>query len=94
MTKSYSSSHVNTRFCIGMVPSWQHLSFEYFIASFYGRELTIENCKFTSRNVRHVNGMFNISLEIFPKKDALTEKKKIQNTWETIGILEIQNAVM
>ena len=34
-------------------------------------------------NVRCLNGMLNISLEIFPEKDALTEKK-ILNTWETI----------
>ena len=41
-------------------------------------------------NVRHVNGMSrNLS-----QKDALTEKKKIQNTWETIFILEVLNAVM
>ena len=44
-------------------------------------------------NVPHVNGILNISLAIFPKKDVLT-KKKIQNTWETIVILEILNAVI
>ena len=27
-------------------------------------------------NVQHLNGMLNISLEIFLKKDALTENKK------------------
>ena len=45
-------------------------------------------------NVRRVNGMLDISLEIVPK-DALTEKK-IQNTclWETIVILEIFNFAM
>ena len=49
-------------------------------------------------NVRHLNGMFDISLtESFRKKDALSEKnktKKIQNTWETIVIPKILNAVM
>ena len=36
-------------------------------------------------NLRHVNGMLNISLEIFLKK----MRSKIQNTWETIVHLEI-----
>ena len=44
-------------------------------------------------NVRRFNGMLNICLEVFPEKDALTGKK-IQNTWETIVIPEILNAVM
>ena len=52
------------------------------------------NIRITLCNVPHVNGMLNISLEIFPKKMHLTEKKKIQNTWETKTILEILNAVM
>ena len=44
-------------------------------------------------NVQDLKGMLNISLEIFPEKGALTEKK-IQNTEETIVILEILNAVI
>ena len=47
-------------------------------------------------NVRQLNGMLNISLEIFPKKMhfKLKKNKKIQNTWDTIiVILEILNAV-
>ena len=35
-------------------------------------------------NVRHLNGILKISLEIYPKNTQL--KKKIQNTWETIVI--------
>ena len=45
-------------------------------------------------NVRHVNGMLNISLEIFPKKTKKNKQKVIQNTWETIVTLEILNAAM
>ena len=41
------------------------------------------NIRISLCNVRRVNGMLNISLE-------MTEKK-IQNTWETIVILEIFN---
>ena len=44
------------------------------------------NSSLYSCNVWHLNGMLNISLEIFPKKTHLTEKD-IQNTWETIVIL-------
>ena len=44
-------------------------------------------------NVRHLNGMLNISLEILSEKDTLT-KIKIQNSWEANVILEILNAVM
>ena len=40
-------------------------------------------------NVRHANGMLNLS-----EKDEVTEKKKIQNSWETTVVLEILNAVM
>ena len=43
------------------------------------------NIRISLCNVRRVNGMLDISLEIVPKK------KKIQNTWETIVILEIFN---
>ena len=51
------------------------------------------NIRISLCNVRHVNGMLNISLEILPKKTHY-QKIKIQNTWETIIILEILNAVM
>ena len=46
------------------------------VASISENEMNIRNplC-----NVRHLNGMLNISLEIFPKKNALTGKK-IQTT--------------
>ena len=50
------------------------------------------NIRISLCNVRRVNGMLDFSLEIVPK-DALTEKK-IQNTWETIVILEIFNFAM
>ena len=50
------------------------------------------NIRISPCNVRRVNGMLDISLEIVPK-DALAEKK-IQNTWETIVILEIFNFAM
>ena len=50
------------------------------------------NIQISLCNVRRVNGMLDISLEIVPK-DALTEKK-IQNTWETIVILKIFNFAM
>ena len=50
------------------------------------------NIRISLCNVRRVNGMLDISLEIVPK-DALTEKK-IQNTWETIVILKIFNFAM
>ena len=50
------------------------------------------NIRISLCNVRRVNGMLDISLEIVPKK-TLTEKK-IQNTWETIVILEIFNFAM
>ena len=43
--------------------------------------------------VRRVNGMLDISLKIVPKKTHLL-KKKIQNSWETIAILEIFNFAM
>ena len=42
-------------------------------------------------------GMFNIFSGNLSEKDALTEKKKkkkVQNTWETIVIPKILNAVM
>ena len=32
-----------------------------------------------------LNGILKISLEIISEKDALTEEKKNQHTWETIG---------
>ena len=50
------------------------------------------NIRISLCNVRHVNGMLDISLEIV-EKDALTEKK-IQNTWKTIVIVEIFNFAM
>ena len=53
------------------------------------------NIRISLCNVRSVNGMLNISLEIFQKKTHLLfKKKKAQNTWETIVILEMINAVM
>ena len=51
------------------------------------------NIRISLCNVRLVNGMLDIYLETRSKKDALTEKK-IQNTWETIVILEIFNLAM
>ena len=47
-------------------------------------------------NARHLNGMLHIPLlEIFPKNThQLKKKKKIQNTWETLAVPEILNAVM
>ena len=54
-----------------------------------------KNIRISLCNVQHLNGLMKISLEIFPKKTHfLTEKKKIQNAWETIFILEILNAVI
>ena len=51
------------------------------------------NIRISLCNVRRVNGMLDISLNR-SEKDALTEKKKIQNCWETIVILEILNFAM
>ena len=51
------------------------------------------NIRISLCNVRRVNEMLDISLEVVPTEDALTEKK-IQNTWETIVILEIFNFAM
>ena len=49
-------------------------------------EMNIRN--FSLCNVQHLNGMLNISLEIFPKKTHKL-KKKIQNTWDTISRITI-----
>ena len=42
------------------------------------------NIRISLCNVRRVNGMLNISLEIVPKRriNWKKKKKKIQNTWE------------
>ena len=57
------------------------------VNSIYKNEMTI---RIFLCSVRRVNGMLDISLEILPKKTHEL-KKKIQNTWETIVILEIFN---
>ena len=51
------------------------------------------NIRISLCNVRRVNGMLDISLKVVPKKTHQL-KKKIQNTWETIVILEIFNFAM
>ena len=52
------------------------------------------NIRISLCNVRRVNEMLDISLSgNRSEEDALTEKK-IQNTWETIVILEIFNFAM
>ena len=45
------------------------------VTSISEKEMKIQNplC-----NVWHVNGMLNISLEIFPKKDAIMGKKRFK----------------
>ena len=56
------------------------------------------NIRISRCNVRHVNGMLNISLEIQSFRGGRIDRKKknkeIKNTWETIVILEILNVVM
>ena len=51
------------------------------------------NIRISLCNVRRVNGILDISLEIVPKKTHKL-KKNVQNTWETIVILEIFNFAM
>ena len=74
-------------------------TYQLYYSQFTSRVTSISenemNIRISLCNVRHVNGMLNISLEIFPKKTiTLQQKQKIQNTWETIVILEILNVVM
>ena len=49
------------------------------------------NIRISLCNVRRAEWNVGHFSENCSEKDALTEKKKIQNTWETIVILEIFN---